>query len=306
MPPALRPEHINEPENEMKIGFIGLGAMGAGMAANLIKAGHSLTVWNRSPQAASGLQGAALVATAAAAAGGDVLHSMLANDAAVREVLIDGGVLAAMPKGSVHVNHATISLALVDELVDLHRAHGIRYVAAPVFGRPDVAAAGKLNIVAAGEPAAVEKVLPLLEAMAAKVWPLGDEARRANVAKIAGNFMLAAAIESMAEATALTRAHGVAAADFLEIMTNTLFASPVYKGYGAQIAESRYEPAGFKMSLGFKDVGLALAAGEAKHVPLPFAGVLRDSLLEAMAGGDGDLDWSALAKVAARRANLKS
>ncbi len=288
----------------MKIGFIGLGAMGVGMAANLLGAGHALTVWNRSPQAASGLQGAGLAPTAAGAAGGEVLHSMLANDAAVREVLIDGGVLAAMARGSVHVNHATVSLALVDELVELHRAHGVHYVAAPVFGRPDVAAAGKLNILVAGEPAAVARVQPLLEAMAAKVWPLGDEPRRANVAKIAGNFMLVAAIESMAEATALTRAHGVAAADFLEIMTQTLFPSPVYKGYGAQIAGSRYEPAGFKLSLGFKDVGLALAAGEAKRVPLPFAGVLRDSLLEAMAGGDGDLDLSALARVAARRANL--
>jgi 3-hydroxyisobutyrate dehydrogenase-like beta-hydroxyacid dehydrogenase len=161
-----------------------------------------------------------------------------------------------------------------------------------------------LNIVVAGKPSAIDKVRPLLEAMGSKLWPMGDAPERANVTKIAGNFMLAAAIESMAEATALTRAHGVSAADFLEVMTSTLFASPVYQGYGKLIAEQRFKPAGFALPLGYKDVGLALSAGEAKRVPLPFAGVLRDSFLEAMAAGDLDLDWSALALVAARRAHL--
>jgi 3-hydroxyisobutyrate dehydrogenase-like beta-hydroxyacid dehydrogenase len=290
----------------MSIGFIGLGAMGSAMAGNLLKAGHAVTVWNRSAAAAEPLaeMGATVAKTPAEAARGEAVLSMLANDAAVRAVILDAGVLEAMPRGAVHVNHATMSVALAKELAEAHARRGVAYVAAPVFGRPDVAAAGKLNILAAGEPAAIERVRPLLEAMGSRVWPLGEAPERANVAKIAGNFMLAAAIESMAEASALTRAYGIGAADFLEVMTGTLFAAPAYQGYAKLIAEQRFKPAGFTLPLGYKDVGLALAAGEAARVPLPFAGVLRDSLLEALAGGDEDLDWSALSQVAARRAHL--
>jgi 3-hydroxyisobutyrate dehydrogenase-like beta-hydroxyacid dehydrogenase len=290
----------------MKVGFIGLGAMGSAMASNLIAAGHSVTVWNRSAAACEPLAslGAKVARTPDRAAQGDVLCSMLANDQAVREVILDSGLLDAMERGTVHVNHATISVALTRELVGEHAKRGLDYVAAPVFGRPDMASAAKLNILAAGKSSTIERVRPLLEAMGSKVWPLGDAPERANVAKIAGNFMLASAIESMAEATALTRAYGVSAADFLEVMTSTLFASPAYQGYGRLIAEQRFKPAGFTLSLGLKDVGLAQAAGEAARVPLPFAGVMRDGFLEALAGGDEDLDWSALALVAARRANL--
>jgi 3-hydroxyisobutyrate dehydrogenase-like beta-hydroxyacid dehydrogenase len=298
------PDH--DEETRMKVGFIGLGAMGSAMASNLVAAGHAVTVWNRSAAAAEPLAslGARVARSADRAAQGEALCSMLANDQAVREVFLDGGLLDAMDRGTVHVNHATISVALAQELAAEHEKRGLAYVAAPVFGRPDMAAAAKLNILAAGTPAAVAKVRPLLEAMGSKVWPLGDAPERANVAKIAGNFMLASAIESMAEATALTRAYGLGAADFLEVMTNTLFASPAYQGYGRLIAEQRFQPAGFALPLGYKDVGLALAAGDAARVPLPFAGVLRDSLLEALAAGDEALDWSALALVAARRAHL--
>lgn len=290
----------------MKVGFIGLGAMGSAMASNLVAAGHAVTVWNRSEAATEPLAslGAKAARTADRAAQGEVLCSMLANDQAVREVFLDGDLLDAMDRGMVHVNHATISVALAKQLVEEHAKRGLQYVAAPVFGRPDMAAAAKLNILAAGPPAAIERVRPLLEAMGSKVWPLGEAPERANVAKIAGNFMLAAAIEGMAEATALTRAHGISAADFLEVMTNTLFAAPAYQGYGKLIAEQRFKPAGFALPLGLKDVELALTAGSAVRVPLPFAGVLRDSLLEALAAGDAELDWSALALVAARRAHL--
>ena len=290
----------------MKVGFIGLGAMGSAMASNLVAAGHAVTVWNRSEAATQPLAslGARVARTPDRAAQGEVLCSMLANDQAVREVILDSGLLDAMDRGTVHVNHATISVALVRELAAEHARRGLGYVSAPVFGRPDMAAAAKLNILAAGAPAAIAKVRPLLEAMGSRVWPLGEAPERASVAKIAGNFMLAAAIESMAEATALTRAHGVSAADFLEVMTNTLFAAPAYQGYGKMIAEQRFKPPGFKLPLGLKDVELALTAGGAARVPLPFAGVLRDSLLEALAGGDAELDWSALALVAARRAHL--
>jgi 3-hydroxyisobutyrate dehydrogenase-like beta-hydroxyacid dehydrogenase len=290
----------------MKVGFIGLGAMGSAMASNLLAAGHALTVWNRSAAATEPLAslGARVAKTADRAVQGEVLCSMLANDQAVREVFLDGGLLDAMDRGTVHVNHATISVALAQELAAEHGKRGLEYVAAPVFGRPDMAAAAKLHILVAGKPAAIEQVRPLLEAMGSRLWPLGEAPERANVAKIAGNFMLASAIESMAEATALTRAYGVSAADFLDLMTNTLFAAPAYQGYGKLIAEQRFKPAGFALPLGYKDVGLALAAGDAQRVPLPFAGVLRDAMLEALAAGDAELDWSALALVAARRAHL--
>ncbi|HET6432757.1 NAD(P)-dependent oxidoreductase [Dyella sp.] len=290
----------------MKVGFIGLGAMGSAMASNLVAAGHAVTVWNRSEAATAPLAslGAKVARTPERAAQGEVLCSMLANDAAVRAVFLDSGLLDAMDPGTVHVNHATISVALARELADAHARRGIGYVAAPVFGRPDMAAAAKLNIVAAGKAAAIDTVRPLLQAMGSRIWPMGEAPERASVTKIAGNFMLATAIESMAEATALTRAYGVSAADFLEVMTSTLFASPAYQGYGKLIAEQRFKPAGFPLPLGFKDVGLAQAAAESARVPLPFAGVLRDSLLEALAGGDEDVDWSALALVAARRAHL--
>ena len=290
----------------MKIGFLGLGAMGAAMATNLLKAGHDVTVWNRSAAAAQALvaRGAAMAATPAAAARGDAVLSMLANDDAVRSVILDGGVLDALAPGAVHVNHATVSVQLARQLAQAHAARGVGYVAAPVFGRPDAAAAGRLNILAAGAAPAIERVRPLLEAMGSRVWPLGEAPECANVAKIAGNFMLAAAIESMAEASALVRAHGIGAADFLELMTSTLFAAPAYQGYAKLIAEQRFKPAGFALPLGYKDVKLALEAGEAARVPLPFAGVLRDSLLEALAAGDEALDWSVLSQVAARRARL--
>jgi 3-hydroxyisobutyrate dehydrogenase-like beta-hydroxyacid dehydrogenase len=290
----------------MKVGFIGLGAMGSAMASNLVAAGHSVTVWNRSEAATAPLVslGAKVARSADRAAQGDVLCRMLANDAAVRDVILDSGLLDVMEAGTVHVNHATISVALARELAEAHARRGIGYVAAPVFGRPDMAAAAKLNILAAGKPADIEKVRPVLEAMGSRVWPMGDAPERATVAKIAGNFMLASAIESMAEATALTRAYGVSAVDFLEVMTSTLFAAPAYQGYGKLIAEERFKPAGFPLPLGFKDVALAQSAAESARVPMPFAGVLRDSLLEALAAGDEELDWSALAMVAARRAHL--
>ncbi len=290
----------------MDVGFVGLGGMGRGMAANLIKAGHRVRAWNRSPGPVQDLQkqGAEPAAHVEDALQGEAVLTMLADDNAVRQVYLESSALDRAPKGLIHVVMATVSPTLVQELVRLHKDLGIDYIAAPVFGRTDVAAAGNLNIVAAGDPAAIARVQPLLDAMGQKTWRLGDDPVRANVVKIAGNFMIAAAIEAMGEAVALGRAHGIAANDVLEVMTNGLLASPVYKGYGGIIAEERYEPAAFKLTLGLKDVRLALAAGEGAHVPLPLASLLRDGFLEAIAHGDADRDWAALAKVSARRAGL--
>lgn len=290
----------------MKVGFIGLGAMGSAMASNLVAAGHHVTVWNRSEAAAEKLAslGAKAASTPDRAAQGEVLHSMLANDQAVRSVFLDGGLLDAMDPGTLHVNHATISVALARQLAEEHARRGLGYVAAPVFGRPDVAAAGKLNMLVAGAPGAIEKARPLLETMAARLWPMGETPERANVVKLAGNFMIVSAIESLAEASVLARAYGVSAADFIELMTSTLFASPVYQGYGKAMAEERFTPPGFALPLGLKDVMLAQDAAQAEQVPMPLAGVLRESLIEALADGAQEMDLAALARASARRANL--
>ncbi len=291
----------------MNVGFIGLGQMGRAIAANVLRAGHTLIVWNRSeaPARELGSLGAEVAAAAADTARADVLMSMLADDDAVRAALIGQGVLDRMRRGSIHVNLATVSVAFAKELARLHRERGVAYVAAPVFGRPEVAREAKLNIVVAGEPDAVTRVQALLQAIGQRIWPVGAEPERANVVKLAGNFMIASALETMGEAAALARGYGIEPARFLEILTSTLFACVVYQGYGRLIGERRFEPASFALRLGLKDVRLALQAGEAAHVSLPTASIVRDSLLEAVARGESDLDWAAVASIPMRRAGLE-
>jgi 3-hydroxyisobutyrate dehydrogenase-like beta-hydroxyacid dehydrogenase len=288
----------------MEIGFLGLGAMGRAMAAHLLAVGHRLRVWNRSPGPARELaeRGAEAASEAAEAFRGEVAITMLADDTAYRAVGLTGPVLDQAPQGLIHLNMATVSVELTRELARAHAARGLAYVAAPVFGRPDVAAAGKLTIVAAGPTEAMERVGPLCDALGQRTWRLGTDPGQAAAAKIAGNFMIASAIETIGEATTLASRHGVTAETLLEILTSTLFSAPVYRNYGATIAGRKYQPPGFRLALGLKDVGLALAAGEGARVPLPFASVLRDAFLEGIAHGDGDLDWAALAEVSRRRA----
>jgi 3-hydroxyisobutyrate dehydrogenase-like beta-hydroxyacid dehydrogenase len=287
----------------MEVGFLGLGAMGRAMAANLLKAGHHVRVWNRSRAPVDELarQGAEPVKGARMAFGG-IVFSMLADDDAVREIFLAQGLVEAAPPDTVHVNMATISVGFAEMLATEHRRHGVQYVAAPVFGRPDAAAAGKLNIVAAGDAAAIDRVQPLLDVIGQRTWRVGSEPRQANAVKLAGNFMIASAIESMAESAVMVERYGVASAELLNVMTNTLFAAPAYQNYGALIVDRRYEPAAFRLALGLKDLRLVLAAGEAARTPMPFASVLRDHLLEAVAQGDGERDWAALAEVARRHA----
>ena len=287
----------------MNIGFIGLGNMGSAIAARLLAAGHMLRVWNRNPEPARRLaaQGAEAVATAREACAAEVVFSILSDDRAVREVLLDAA-LPASP-GTVHVNMATISPQLSDELAARLRAAGCGYVAAPVLGRPDVAAAGKLNILAAGPVADIERVQGLLQVIGQKTWRFGERAAQANVVKLAVNFMLAAAIESMGEAAALAGGYGIEPAALFELVSQTIFPGPVYQGYGRVIAESRFEPAGFKARLGLKDVRLALGAAEAVNAPMPFGSLVRDSMLEALAHGEGEKEFGAvLGRSAMRRA----
>lgn len=288
----------------MKVGFIGIGSMGAAMVPNLVKAGHQVSVWNRNAKAAAALQGVTVLDSPADAFQGDAVITMLADDKAVRSVIFDSGALQTARKGCIHVMAATISLALVEELKDKHRAAGIAYVAAPVFGVPTAAANAQLNIVVAGEDSAVAAVQPLFDVLGQKTWKLGSDPKRANVAKIAGNMMITLAIEAMGEASALTESHGVKAADFLDIVTNTLFASPSYKRYGGFIATDTYEP-GFKLTLGLKDVNLALEAAAEKDLALPAAQIVRENMLQGIEQGLGSKDWSILAKVTRQRAGLK-
>jgi 3-hydroxyisobutyrate dehydrogenase-like beta-hydroxyacid dehydrogenase len=290
----------------MEIGFIGIGRMGSAMAKNLIAAGHRVRAWDTSVQALHALaaDGATIATGAGDAFRGDAVISMLPNDDAMRAVFVDSGVLES-GGAKVHVNMATASLEVARELAAHHAARGIAYVAATVWGRPDVAAAGKLSIVVAGDPVAIAKVQPLFDVIGQKTYNVGAEPSRANVAKIAGNLMVACAIEGIAEAAALVRGHGMSAPEVLDAIITSLFNVPVYRGYGDMIGKRQYEPAGFDLVLGLKDVHLALAAGEEVSAPLPFASVLRDTFLDAIANGDAEKDWSAIARVAARRAGLE-
>jgi 3-hydroxyisobutyrate dehydrogenase-like beta-hydroxyacid dehydrogenase len=290
----------------MKVGVIGLGGMGAGMAESLLRKGHEVTVWNRTRDRAEPLvsKGATVADTPRDAFAGEAVVTMLANDEAVRDVVLESGALDGARPGFVHLMCATISPAFARELAELHRAQGLGYVAAPVLGRPEVAAKGELNILAAGDRAALDKAGPVLDALGGRTWPIGEEPQKANVAKLAVNFMIAAATESMAEAFALAEKEDVAPSTLHELVSSTLFASPIYKNYGAMIVDRRFEPAGFKLSLGLKDIRLALAAGETAQVPLPFASVLRDNFVDALAHGGEDKDWTAIAEVARRRAGL--
>ncbi len=287
----------------MKVGFIGLGSMGSAMVPNLIKAGHSVQVWNRTADSAKAIEGVEVLTSPGQAFENEVVITMLADDKAIRSVLVDPGVIRSARKGSTHVVMATISPALSGELEQMHREVGIAYVAAPVFGVPAVAAKGELNILAAGDEKAVAAAQPLFDALGQKTWPLGSDPKHANIAKIAGNLMITLAIEAMGEAAALTESYGLHAGDFLNIVTNTMFASPSYKRYGGNIAEGKYEP-GFKLTLGLKDVNLALDAAEAKQAQLPAAAIVRENLMQAVDQGLGDKDWSALAVATRRRAGL--
>jgi 3-hydroxyisobutyrate dehydrogenase-like beta-hydroxyacid dehydrogenase len=291
----------------MKVGIIGLGHMGAGMASNLLKAGHEVTVYNRTPAKAEALvaQGAKVAASIADACRGDAVITMLANDEAVEGVVLGAsGVIASLPAGAVHVSSSTISVALSKRLAEAHRKAGQRYAAAPVFGRPNMAAAGQLFIIAAGEPSAIEAAAPLFEAMGQRTFIVSETPEAANLIKLSGNFLGAAVMESLGEAMALVGKAGIDKRQYLEILTSTLFGAPVYTTYGGLIADGTFEPAGFAAPLGFKDIRLALAAAEDLRVPMPLASLLRDRFLTLLAHGGDKLDWSAIGQLAAKDAGV--
>jgi 3-hydroxyisobutyrate dehydrogenase-like beta-hydroxyacid dehydrogenase len=289
----------------MRIGFIGLGKMGSGIAASLLSAGHEVTAYNRSPDKVAALaeRGAIPAQTVAAACGSDIVISMLANDAAVEAVTFgDGdapGILASLRPGATHVSSSTVSVALAARLTDAHAAAGQGFVSAPVFGRPEAAAAAKLFVVAAGPGDAVRALAPVFDAIGQRTFVISEEPKAANLVKLSGNFLVASVIESLGEAMALVGKAGVDKQAYLELLTSTLFAGPVYQTYGGLLARDEFEPAGFAAHLGLKDVRLVLEAGEQLEVPLPIASLLRDRFLTLLAGGGAELDWSAVGALTA-------
>jgi 3-hydroxyisobutyrate dehydrogenase-like beta-hydroxyacid dehydrogenase len=292
----------------MKVGFIGLGNMGSGMAGSLLKAGHELTVYNRTPEKIKALveHGARRADTVADTCKGDAVITMLSDDSAVEHVVFgDAGILSSLGKGAIHVSASTISVALSEKLTADHTKRGQRFVSAPVFGRPEAAAAAKLFITVAGAPDAVDPCMSLFEAMGQKTFRFGDKPSSANLVKISGNFLIASTIETLGEAMALVAKGGLDQHQYLDFLTSTLFAAPVYKTYGALIADKKFKPAGFAAPLGLKDARLAIAAGEGLLVPLPLANLVRDRFLRLLARGDETLDWSAISQLAAEDAGLR-
>jgi 3-hydroxyisobutyrate dehydrogenase-like beta-hydroxyacid dehydrogenase len=277
----------------MDVGFIGLGAMGSAMARNIAKAGHTVRAWSRSRGAP--IEGVTFVAEPRDAFQADAVMTMLPDDGAIRAVILDSGLLSAAREGLVHVVSATISVAFAEELSARHAQAGLAYVAAPVLGRPDVAARGELNVLAAGEAAAREKVRPLLEAIGRRTFVLGDEPKLANAAKIAANMMITMAIEAMAEAVVITETHGVAREAFFAVILNTLFGGRAYETYSANILDGGYQP-GFRAKLGLKDLDLAMAAGGAPGRRLPMLEAVHARMVETVASGLGERDWSIMAQ----------
>jgi 3-hydroxyisobutyrate dehydrogenase-like beta-hydroxyacid dehydrogenase len=291
----------------MKVGFIGLGRMGAGMAVRLLRAGHDVTVYNRAPSKAQALvtQGAHPARHVADVCRGDAVFTMLANDEAVEAVAFGAdGLLHSQSKGCIHISLSTISVALSERLTGAHAGAGTRFVAAPVFGRPDAAAAGKLFIVAAGAGDTVDACLPLFEALGQKTVRAGTEPKAANLVKLSGNFLIASLIEALGEALALAGKAGIDRHHYVELLTSTIFTGPLFTNYGALLAEQKFQPAGFAALLGAKDIRLTLAAAETLRVPMPLGSLLRDRFVRLLAQGGEELDWSAIGQLAAADAAL--
>ena len=288
----------------MKVGFIGLGQMGRAMAGRLLDAGHELVVYNRSRAAADSLQprGARVAVSPGQALAAEVVVSMLADDAALEAVWVGSGLVGGMPASAVHLNMGTCSLELGRRMTALHAAAGSAYVAAPVFGRPEVAAAGELDIVAAGPAAAIELCRSLFAVLGSRTFVVGGEPYLANAVKIARNFLLASLVESLGEALALVRKSGVDPAAFLDVITGTSF-DRRYRDYGRRMVEKDLAST-FPLKLGLKDVELALAAAADSGVSLPTADLIREQHLAAIADGCGEKDWAALGEFIARRAGL--
>lgn len=281
--------------------------MGSGMARNLLRAGHRVTVYNRSREKAEALaaDGASIAGSPAEACrDSEAALTMLADDRAVEEVAFgESGMTAALPPGAIHVSCSTIGTAMARRLAEQHASRAQGYLSAPVFGRPEAAEAKKLIVVAAGAAELIERCRPIFDAIGRQTFVAGAEPWQANAVKLCGNFMIASMLETFGEAFATLRKAGVDSHLFLETMS-ALFGSPVYASYGSMMADERFEPAGFALKLGLKDVRLVLETAEECASPMPLASLIRDHLLSAVAQGQADLDWSSISRVIARNAGL--
>jgi 3-hydroxyisobutyrate dehydrogenase-like beta-hydroxyacid dehydrogenase len=289
------------------IGFIGLGNMGAPMAGNLLKAGHAVRVHNRTASKAASLagQGAELGRRVVdVAEPGGIVITMVADDRALTDLFGDDALPERLGPGGIHLSMSTVSPATARSLAEAHRRSGVAYLAAPVFGRPEAAAARKLWICVSGPQAAKARVRPILGALGQGVFDFGEEPGAANVVKLAGNFLIMSAIEAMAEAFTLAEKNGIGRAVIADMLGQTLFACPIYQNYGKIVAAEHYTPVGFRLSLGLKDIDLVLQAAATSRMPMPLAGVLRDRFLSALAKGRDELDWSAIAISASEDAGL--
>jgi 3-hydroxyisobutyrate dehydrogenase-like beta-hydroxyacid dehydrogenase len=291
------------------IGFIGLGRMGEPMARNLLRAGYKLRVYNRTSSKAQALarEGAEIVATLRDVINPDsIVVSMVSNDHALEEVVLgEKGIGGALGPGGIHISMSTVSPQTAQKLSAHHQKQGTTYLAAPVFGRPEAAAAKKLWICLAGEQAAKERAKPVLEALGQQIFDFGEKPEAANVVKLAGNFLIGAAIEAMAEAYTFAEKNGVSRETVADVFSQTFLTCPIYQNYGKVIASQEYQPAGFKVSLGLKDMNLLTSVASASLTPMPLGNLLQERLLSAMSKGRADMDWTAMAIGASEDAGLR-
>jgi 3-hydroxyisobutyrate dehydrogenase-like beta-hydroxyacid dehydrogenase len=278
------------------------------MAERILAAGHPLTVYNRTAARAEPLAalGATIARTPAEASrDAEAVVTMLADDAALDDVVFgDAGMLGALPRGAVHVGASTISAACAQRLAGAHTAAGQRYVSAPVFGRPEAARAGKLNVVLAGPDDALRAVEPLCSAIGQRTYRFGADPAAANIVKLGGNFLLGAMVEALSEAFTLARKSGIDVQAFSDLLTSSLFDAPAYHTYTRLLLAGGDAEPSFTAALGLKDVRLALAAAETAQVPMPIASVVRDAFVSALARGYGERDLTVLGRVAAENAGL--
>jgi 3-hydroxyisobutyrate dehydrogenase-like beta-hydroxyacid dehydrogenase len=290
------------------IGFIGLGKMGEPMARNLLRAGYKLRVYNRTSVKAQALagEGAEVVATLRDVVAPDgVVVSMVANDHALEEVVHgDNGIGKVLGAGGLHISMSTVSPQIAQKLSAFYQKQGASYLAAPVFGRPDAAAARKLWICVAGDVRSKERARPILEALGQQIFDFGENPEAANVVKLAGNFLIGAAIEAMAEAFTFAEKNGVSREKVADVFSQTFLACPIYQNFGKVIATQDYQPAGFKLSLGLKDMNLLNSVAATSLTPMPLGNLLQERLLSAMSKGRADMDWTALAIGASEDAGL--
>ncbi|WP_183562634.1 NAD(P)-dependent oxidoreductase [Mucilaginibacter sp. SP1R1] len=280
---------------EKKIGFIGLGNMGINMAKNLISSGYHLQVHNRTLSKANELDQAHITqcnTPADAAQNVPIVITMLADDDTVRESTVgESGILKTLQPNAVHISMSTISPETAEELSKLHAAAGSHYLASPVFGRPEAAAARKLWICVSGSQQAKDIARPVLDCLGQDVIDFGETAGGANVVKVAGNFMIMASMEMMAEAYTLAEKNGLDRAQVAGFFGSTLFNAPIFQNYGKLIANKQYEPVGFKSKLGYKDARLAFKLSQTSETPMPLVNALHSRLLTAVAKGWGETDW---------------